>query len=453
MAETEMQKAVQVNIASQAGAQQAPVKDPAKLLASFGGFNAIRGFLPDADNLNPARKAAKNVFLTDKRFADKRAALKEDIKGWLALLDEGHNTATEFADSCKAKEEKYTEVLKQGITDALYATQNLERSYRELDSFFKTANTDKVKNLRVINVFKEDIADPDSGFAGEVENLLRNGFDRLSLNDCYSLVCVPGNVFQDKVTLLQWAKMAFKYKVMLITDHADEYSFDDLQANTEMYKDSDAELQNVIMTANWIVGRESEKMSADEEDSRAFYIAPSAALCGKLYDETANMAQGAGGKKYGTLDGVKGVKLDLLKSEIAALMDNQVIPMVYSEGRVMAFNNTTLYNGDNTAMKEYPIVRVFDWVKKVLMNFVHEVALENWDPYNSPKNLKAKIQAFLNDFKGYGNLFQNYEIKEPTQDPVTKRITCDISLTPFYAAKNFVIKVSADKKDKEAAMA
>ena len=453
MAETEMQKAVQVNITSQAGAQQAPVKDPAKLLASFGGFNAIRGFLPDADNLNPARKAAKNVFLTDKRFADKRAALKEDIKGWLALLDEGHNTATEFADSCKAKEEKYTEVLKQGITDALYATQNLERSYRELDSFFKTANTDKVKNLRVVNVYKEDIADPDSGFAGEVENLLRNGFDRLSLKDCYSLVCVPGNVFQDKVSLLQWAKMAFKYKVMLITDHADEYSFDDLQANTEMYKDSDAELQNVIMTANWIVGRESEKMSADEEDAAAFYIAPSAALCGKLYDETANMAQGAGGKKYGTLDGVKGVKLDLLKSEIAALMDNQVIPMVYSEGRVMAFNNTTLYNGDNTAMKEYPIVRVFDWVKKVLMNFVHEVALENWDPYNSPKNLKAKIQAFLNDYKGYGNLFQNYEIKEPTQDPVTKRITCDISLTPFYSAKNFVIKVSADKKDKEAAMA
>ena len=453
MAETEMQKAVQVNIASQAGAQQAPVKDPAKLLASFGGFNAIRGFLPDADNLNPARKAAKNVFLTDKRFADKRAALKEDIKGWLALLDEGHNTATEFVDSCKAKEEKYTEVLKQGITDALYATQNLERSYRELDSFFKTANTDKVKNLRVVNVYKEDIADPDSGFAGEVENLLRNGFDRLSLKDCYSVVCVPGNVLQDKVSLLQWAKMAFKYKVMLITDHADEYSFDDLQANTEMYKDSDAELQNVIMTANWIVGRESEKMSADEEDAAAFYIAPSAALCGKLYDETANMAQGAGGKKYGTLDGVKGVKLDLLKSEIAALMDNQVIPMVYSEGRVMAFNNTTLYNGDNTAMKEYPIVRVFDWVKKVLMNFVHEVALENWDPYNSPKNLKAKIQAFLNDYKGYGNLFQNYEIKEPTQDPVTKRITCDISLTPFYSAKNFVIKVSADKKDKEAAMA
>ena len=421
MADVELQKAQE---AQQAGAElQEKGKDVSKLLSQFGGFNAIRGFMPDADNMNPARKAAKDVFLKDKRFKEKRENLKREISRWLELLDQGDiDSATGYADACKKEEEKYTNVLKQGITDALYATQNLERSYRQL-------------------------------FAGEVENILRNGFDRLSLKDAYSLVCVPGAVFTDKVDLLQWAKMAFKYKVMLLTDHADEYSFDDLQANTEGYRDSDQCLMNVVMTANWIVGREAEKMSSDEEDQKAFYIAPAAALCGKLYDETANMAQGAGGKKYGTLDGVKGVKSDLLKSEIAALMDNQVIPMVYSEGRVMAFNNTTLYNGDLDAMKEYPIVRVFDWVKKVLMNFVHEVALENWDPYNSPKNLKAKIQEFLNQYKGYGNLFQNYEIGEPRQDPVTKQITCDITLTPFYAAKNFIIKVAADKKAKEAAMA
>ena len=454
MADVEMQKA---QATGQAGAElqeKEGKKDVSQLLKSFGGFNAVRGFMPDADNMNPARKAAKDIFLKDKRFKDKREGLKKEITRWLELLnDDSIESATGYADACKQAEDKYTGVLKQGITDALYATQNLERSYRELDSFFKTCGTDKVKNLRIINVLKEDIADADSGFAGEVENILRNGFDRLSLKDAYSLVCVPGAVFTDKVDLLQWAKMAFKYKVMLLTDHADEYSFDDLQANTEGYRDSDQELMNVIMTANWIVGREAEKLSTDEEDQKAFFIAPSAALCGKLYDETANMAQGAGGKKYGTLDGVKGVKSDLLKSEIAALMDNQVIPMVYSEGRVMAFNNTTLYNGDLDAMKEYPIVRVFDWVKKVLMNFVHEVALENWDPYNSPKNLKAKIQEFLNQYKGYGNLFQNYEIGEPRQDPITKQITCDITLTPFYAAKNFIIKVAADKKAKEAAMA
>lgn len=453
MAETEVKKAIITELDAGAEVRLEEKRDTSKLLSAFGGFNAVRGFMPDADNLNPAKKAAKAVFLSDKRFKDKRESLINDIMGWLEILNENHTSATEFVDACKAKEDKFQGILRQGITDALNATANLERSYRSLDSFFKTANAEKLKNLRLINVFKSDIADADSGFAQEVDNILRGGFDRLSLKECYSLLVIPGNVFQDKVSLLQWAKIAFKYKVMLITDHADEYSFDDLFANTEGYKDSDIELQNVIVTANWLVGRESEKLSENEKESAAFYIASSGALAGKLYDESASMAQGAGGKKYGTLDGVKGVKLDLLKSEIASLMDNQVIPMVYSEGRVMAFNNSTLYNGDNTAMKEYPIVRVFDWVKKVLMNFVHEVALENWDPYNSPKNLKSKIQAFLNDYKGYGNLFQNYEIKEPTQDPVTKRITCDISLTPFYSAKNFIIKVAADKKDKDAQMA
>ena len=76
MAETEMQKS---NVAAQntaAEAQQASQpsqgKDLSQLLSAFGGFNAVRGFMPDADNLNPARKAAKAVFLSDKRFKDKR---------------------------------------------------------------------------------------------------------------------------------------------------------------------------------------------------------------------------------------------------------------------------------------------------------------------------------------------------------------------------------------------
>lgn len=424
-------------------------KDISSLLSKFGGFLAVKSFIPAAEDLNPAKKAARNVFLTENRFKDKRENLAKELEGWIELLDSGKTTASEYVEECKQKEAKYQQLLNKGITVALDETRKLETSYRALDAFFKNAETDRVDNLKLINVNKEDIADPNSEFAGEVDQLLKNAFDRLSLKDSYSLLVVPGYVFQDKPTLLKWAKIAFKYKVLLITDHADEMTFEDLRDNTQDYRDSDQALQNVVMTANWIVGRDSEKLSDLEKDDPAFFIPPSGALAGKLYDESANMAQGAGGKKYGTLNEVKGVRNDLLKSEIAALMDNQVVPMVFSEGRVMAFNNTTLYNGDNDAMKEYPIVRVFDWVKKVLMNYVHEVALENWDPYNSPDNLKNKIQDFLNQYQGYGNLFQRYEIKEPKQDPVTKRITVDISLTPYYAAKNFIIKLAADKKTKE----
>lgn len=447
MAQTEMQKTVQP---VQESTQQQTQRPSGEALDKFGGFLAVKGFIPTIADMNPSKKATKSIFLNEPKFKAKRESLAKELKSWIEVLGNDKTNALEYVDVCKNLEKKYTTLLEKNVTTALEATEQLETSYRALDSFFKNANEDKLNNLRLINVNKADFEDESSNLDEQVGQLLKDGYDRLSLKDSYSLLVIPGCYWQEKSTLLKWAKIAHKYKVMLVTDHAKEESFDTLHEDTSNYKDSDIDLQNVIMTGNWIVGRSKENLSTveRESDDKAFFIPPAAALAGKLYDETANMAQGAGGKKYGTLNDVKGVQVDLLKSEIAALMDNQIVPMVYSEGRVMAFNNSTLYNGDNPAMREYPIVRVFDWVKKVLMNFVHEVALEIWDPFNSPQQLKDKIQDFLNQYQGYGNLFQKYNIAMPTQDPVTKRISVDIDLTPYYAAKNFTIKLSADKNDK-----
>ena len=449
MAELEMQKSAvnQQEKLQEKHQSENRVSDLTNLLASYGGFKALQGLIPEARNMDPAKKAERADFLSSSRFEHKRELLSRELKTWIHLLEEGATKPTELVEKCENAEQKYDALLKDGISEALSATADLERAYRSLDSFFKNANADKIKNLRLINVVKEDIADQDSGFDRQVDNLLRNGFDQLSLKDSYSLMCIP-NAGLKGDDLRRWAKIAYKYKVMLITDHPFESNFDDLIENTASYRDRDDELMNVIMTANWIEGRDAEKMCDDEEG--AFYIPASGALTGKLYDETANMAQGAGGKKYGTISGTRNVKVPLLKSQIAELMDKQVVPMVVSEGRVMAFNNTTLYNADNKDMKEYPIVRVFDWVKKVLMNYVHEVALENWDPYNSPKNLKSKLRDFLNNYKGYGKLFHEYSIEEPVFKD--GKVTCDIKITPFNAATDFVIKVRADRTNREAEM-
>jgi hypothetical protein len=425
------------------------LKDTSELLVKQGGFQAIKGVIPDAVDLDPFNPTVKKDFLTQHRFKDKRERLAKELQGWIELLNEETTSPVELAEICGQKEFKYKQLLSKGITAALKSTSNLETAYRALDTFFKNAGTDKVENLKIINVNKNEFDISNSKFASKIEEFLKNAFDRLSLKDSYSLLVMPGHVFKDKPTILKWAKIAFEYKVLLITDHALENSFENLRDNTLGYKDSDQILQNIVVTANWIVGRPSEKLSSIERNDVAFFIPPSCALAGKLYDETANMAQGVAGKKYGTLNEVKGVKLDLLRSQIALLMDNQVVPFVFSEGRVMAFDNTNLYNGDNDAMKEYPIVRVFDWIKKVLMNYVQEVAGEIWDPNTSPDNLKAKIQDFLNDYQGQGRLFQKYDIKEPKQDPKTKRITVDIDIIPFFAAKNFIIKLAATKTQKE----
>lgn len=449
MADPQLQKATEAQVAQNQQGQQQSKKEVTELLKQFGGFSAIKGIIPTAEDMNPTKKAIKDSFLKDSRKASKRKALATELEAWLSILNEDKTSATDLVDSCKAQEEKHLKVLTQGITDALDASKNLERSYRALDMFFKNAGAEKVDKLKVINVAKDAITDTDSSFKDQVDDLLKHAFDRLSLKDSYSFVVIPGGVFKDRVELLRWAKMAHKYKVMLVTDTSieDENSLEDLKEVTRGFVDSDASLQNVVMACNWLVGRQSEKLSYDEQYEDAFYISPAGALAGMMYDESSPISQGRAGKKYGTVSDVKGVKLDLLKSEIASLMDDHVVPMVFSEGRVMAFNNNTLYNGDLDAMMEYPIVRVFDWVKKVLMNYVHEIALENWDPYKSPQKLKDKIQDFLNHYQGYQNFFSKYKLGDPKQDPKTKVVTVDISITPYFAAKNFVIKLEADNKD------
>ena len=78
----------------------------------------------------------------------------------------------------------------------------------------------------------------------------------------------------------------------------------------------------------------------------------------------------------------KGTRLDLLKSELTALIDKGVVPMTFEENRVMAFSNRSLYNGATVGLQEYPIVRVFDWIGKVFSNFFNDEALRtgtgNW---------------------------------------------------------------------------
>jgi hypothetical protein len=379
--------------------------------------------------------------------------LATDIKTWLEILDENKNSASEYVDLCGQKRDKYQNMLKDNLIITARKIKKLETSYRSLDSFFKNSGMEKIPNLRLMNVEKyndsgdtDELQNSDAESFKEIKSMIYNAFGRLSLKDNYSLVALPGNVFKDKQVRDMWAKLAYEYKVMVVTDSADCRDYDVLHEQTEQYKDSDRNLQNVVVTANWLVGRPSDALAGE---TTPLFIPPTGALAGMLYDNNVPMAQGRAGEKYGTVGEIKGVRVDMMKGEITGLWDNQVVPMVFSEGRVMAYNNMNLYTGSNTALKEYPIVRVFDWVKKNLMHYVHKIALENWDPFNSPKDLKRTIQNFLNDYKGHGKLFKDYTIAEPYQDPKTKEVKIDIDIVPYFAAKNFTIKLSADRNSKK----
>ena len=415
-------------------------------LENYGDFDLIETMAEGLENMNPDNRAAKRIFLQDSEFAEQREHLKTDLLMWLSILDGEATTASEAVDKCQEAADAAKVNLLQNLGSVHEQTQKLELAYRSLGEFFANSGQAKLKCLNLMNVDKEELGDPDGRVFTTVRDEINDCFDRLSLKDTYSLLVSPG-YFGDKQTVNMWAQMAYRNKVMLVTDYADAPTLKLLNKGLDKANlhDSDAYLSNVIMACNYILGRKKSDENNEEEED--LYLPPSSAIAGRMVNtEEIPISQGAAGKKYGTIDMAKGTRLSLLKSELAALIDKGVVPMAFEDNRVMAFSNRSLYNGATVGLQEYPIVRVFDWIGKVFSYFLNMEAFENWDRKNA-QEIKQQIIDFLEDYKGPGKLIEGYSEPKITRDEKTKDIHLDIELKPFYAARNFYIKLSGHKGD------
>lgn len=423
------------------------IENPAGLLQDslggldkFGGFQLIKGIIKGAENMDPRRKAVKNIFLSDSAYIEARKKLKNELELWVSILEGEGTERNAIIESCKDKCNKAEQNLKNNLFNIHEEIKKLEITYRSLDSFFANAGQGKIDCITLMNVNKEELENHDSEDTVAIREELERYYDRLSLKNNYSLLVVPGYL-GDASTVRMWADTAYRNKVIMLTDFKDSLNFEMLKEELDdaNLQGQDAHLANIVMTCNYILGRKKSEL-ADEDDD--IYLPGSAALAGRMTNtDEIVIAQGAAGKKYGTLSNVKGARLDLRKSEIAALIDQGVIPMVEEDGRTMAFSNRSLYNGATIGLQEYPIVRVFDWIGKVFQNFFNDEAFINWNS-QVKADLQQAVHDFLSDYKGPGKLIENYNLKGINQDPKTKDISIQVELKPFFAAKNFFIELT-----------
>ena len=427
--------------------ERAKVANPAELLQSslsgldkFGGFQLLKGLIKGVENMDPRRKAVKNVFLSDAAYEDARKRLQNELSLWVDILEAGGNDPMEIIDSCKSECEKAERNLSENLFCIHDEIKNLEVTYRSLDSFFANAGQGKVDCITLMNVNKEELGDHDSEDTLAIRDELEKYFDRLNLKNNYSMMVVPGYL-GDAETVRMWAQTAYRNKVIMVTDFKDSMNFEMLKEELDdaSLQGTDPYLGNIVMTANYILGRKKSELAGEDDD---LYIPASGALAGRMSNtEDIVIAQAAAGKRYGTLDNVKGARMDLRKSEIAALIDQGVIPMVEEDGRTMAFSNHTLYNGASKGLQEYSIVRVFDWIGKVFQNYCNDHAMEIWTP-QIKSEITSDIHNFLSDYKGPGGIIEKYTNLKIAQDPKTKDITINVEITPFFAAQNFFIELT-----------
>jgi len=412
-------------------------------LAQLGGFELLEMVIDGAQNVNPERKARKKIFLTEANRKGEREELKRSLEIWAETLSSA-GSISDIVDNCAKQAEAAEMTLKSNLKNAINETRELERSYRSVALFFKNTTLDKLKNISFVNADPEQIRDLDNTrFFDKIREEIVANYDKLDLRNNYSILVIPGYMGSNKV-VEKWSKMAHENKVMLITDFEHLDNPDDVM---EMFESAnltggDMYKSNTMMTCNWLVGRDKYEEVGEEE---VLYVPPSGALAGTIYKTL--MSQVVAGKKHGSLSEVDGVAFPLKKSEIAGLEKMGLIPMVNEYGKVMAFSAKTLFSGDNLGLQTYSVVRVFDFVTKVLMDFLNRRAFENFNNVTK-KEIQSQIVNFLTNITGPGKLIENFSIKRFEQDPKQKdRIYLDISMNPYFPAKNFMIKLDGQKGD------
>ena len=86
----------------QAVAQSRNLNAELQVLAKFGGFNVLESSVDGIQNLNPERKARRNIFLSDPERAGERKELKKRLEMWLDML-EGNKSISEMVELCQKK--------------------------------------------------------------------------------------------------------------------------------------------------------------------------------------------------------------------------------------------------------------------------------------------------------------------------------------------------------------
>lgn len=411
-------------------------------------YEQLNSFLPGMKNMDPGKAMRKKMFLSDNSTIEQKRMLLMQLECFeeiidCALLDGGDMEAVR-----RQAQKRYTASVESLGNNMRYACERislLERSYRNVNLFFANTGRQKAENVTIVNAEREEllVAERTELYDLVRDELLRN-YDRLDLRENYSLL-VTGEYLGGNVNLDRWMKIAHESKVMLCTNFADLSDSLDVVEVFESQCHNGGELykSNCIMCSNWI----EEKGERLKMGLSPLHLSPAMALAGSLYSSL--ISQPSAGKRYGAICNADELVYPLKKSEVSVMESLGLVPMVKEFGRIMAFSARTLFTGDNPGLRVYSVVRVFDYISKVLIDFLNRRAFENWSSATEME-LRSQIVKFLDSVSGAGRLIEKFKIvRFDRADGDKEKILLDINITPFFPAKSFLIKLDGMKDEDE----
>jgi len=423
------------------------------LLDRYDGFEEL--LAPLADNLkvfSPGSGSKKRRFLQDDDLLEEREELRDRLSAFLGFLEkdavESHKQVRKLAQE---KLDQNESLINENLDQILVASKDIEQTYRELETFFRNAAPQKVKNLTLLNVNPEALLDADSNLVyNEVEKLLMDEALSVDQRKAYSLLVIPGlwKSKRAKDIVERYAKLAGQARLSFLTDFEDCESAEDAQdvwGSKKWQGVTGPELfhSKLILFANHMILRgQHEGMQRDEDMTGSVAMA----VAGKMYSE--KISQPIMGEMNGSLSGSQGLAFRTSQPEVTDLGDLGLNSTMHAYDKDMVYNKCTAFDGAEKPLKDYAVVRTFDYVNRVLRHYLGKVTGQQLDRKRA-NFVRDTIQDFLNQLTEQKIINAGKVSKFEWNPREPDRIDVQVDIQPLWAVKTFVYALKAKDRNVE----
>jgi hypothetical protein len=387
----------------------------------------LQYFAPEAD------EDTRNMFMEESAFKDKRKELKALVADLMELVANS-TSAEEVQAKCDSKINQVAKLRKKNLATIVEKAKPLEKTYRELDMFYKNAGPNKLKNVTIVNVDRELVKDPDL---------------RIDQDKVYSLLVIPD--FLGEKLIQNYATIADDNKVLFMTDYRDAPSVESLlkyrnSPEGEKIGGPQKYWSHAVVFGNWIRMREKYPELAEKE---GIFGSVAMAIAGKLY--ATKISQPAAGVQFGEVKNSSGIRFRPNQLEVGMISKVGINPMADFYQQDSPWEATTLFNGGNVELKHYAVVRTLDWIDKSLKHFLGKYTFELLDK-NKANVVHKRLVKFLDDLAENKIIEKGQVTNFARNRDQPDRFDIDFKITPLWATRTFVYKIGVSKDNTESSI-
>ena len=403
----------------------------------------LQYFAPEAD------EDTQNMFLEESAFKDKRQELKLLVTDLIELVDSS-SEAGEVQAKAQVKIDQVTKLRRKNLARMVEKAKPLEKSYRELDLFYKNAGPNKLKNVTITNVDRELIKDADDeSVTNRVRDILAEPHLRIDQEKVYSLLVIPD--FLGEKLIQTYATIADDNKVLFLTDYRDFPSVETLikyrnSSEGEKIGGPQKYWSHAVLFGNWIRMREK---YPELEEKDGVFGSVALAIAGKLY--ATKISQPAAGVQFGEVKNSSGIRFRPNQLEVGMLSKTGINPMADFYQQDSPWEATTLFNGANLELKHYAVVRTLDWIDKSLKHFLGKYTFELLDREKA-NVVHKRVVKFLDDMAENKIIEKGQVTHFGRNRDQPDRFDIDFKITPLWATRTFVYKIGVSKDATESSI-